>query len=79
MSIRRGQIVEVDFQDHAEGSKSMRFVVYGRIVSITRKAIAVECWGYRNKRAKRDANSQTYTIVRGAIHKITQLARMDSK
>ena len=73
--IRRGHIVEVDFEDHAEGQKSMRFVVYGRIISLTRKAISVECWGYRNKRAKRDLNSQTYTIVRGAIHSITRLVK----
>jgi hypothetical protein len=72
--IRRGHIVAVEFFDHVEGgNRAVRFVVYGRVTSITRREISVDCWGYADPKAGRDGNVTRYTIVRSAICKVTRL------
>lgn len=74
MTTRRGHIVAVDFSDHVEGgSKPIRFVVYGRVACITRSAVVVDSWEYRDLKHPHDRNETRYTIVRSAIHKITRL------
>jgi hypothetical protein len=74
MQVRRGQLVSVLFSDHAEdSSKAIRFVVYGRVAEITRKTISIDCWEYEDTKQSYDDNVKRYTIVRAAVHKITQL------
>ena len=74
MRLRAGQIVEVEFADHVEdGSKTMAFIVYGRLARVERAAICVDSWCYANRKTKHDQNCRRWTIVRGAIKKITIL------
>ena len=74
MKLRRGQMVRIEFSDHAEGySSAIRFLVYGRIASVKRDSITLYCWEYRNHKTPHDQNETRFTIVRAAIHKITRL------
>jgi len=74
MELRRGQIVEVEFLDHARNiSKPIKFIAYGRLASITRTAICVDDWVYAGKPRKFDDNITRHTIVRAAIVSIRQL------
>jgi hypothetical protein len=73
-TLKVNQIIAVEFLDHVQDwPKPLRFMVYGRLISITSESITVETWGYANKRSKRDNNCTNYTIIRSAIKKITQL------
>ena len=74
MKPRRGMIVSITFSDHVEGgSTAYRFVVYGRLVSVTRSVLAVDSWAYVNGKKKHDHNQTRFTIVRSAIHRIVRL------
>ncbi len=75
MALRRGQLVAVDFADHAERcSTPVKFTVYGRVAGITRTAISIDCWEYKNRKTPYNSDNVTrYTIVRSAIQKITRL------
>ncbi len=76
MKLRRGLIVEVEFSDHAEATtRPIRFIVYGRIVSITLRHVAVDAWHYTRAGYKLDQNVTRFTIVRSAIHRITHRPR----
>jgi hypothetical protein len=79
---RRGDIVEIDFLDHAEHENGARgnhpglsFKLTGRLVCNARKALVVETWCYRDKKTPRDGNVVRYTIVKGAIQKCSILRR----
>lgn len=74
MKLRRGQIVEVQFYDHAlNASKPFKFIVYGRLSSITTNAICVDSWIYATRMYKHDSNVERHAIVRSAIISIRQL------
>jgi len=75
MNLRRGHIIAVEFLDHVEngGNSPMRFIVYGRLSSITRSSMTVDCWAYANRKTKRDQNVTRYTIMRSAIKSVTRL------
>lgn len=74
MVVRRNQIVAIEFSDHVQdGSKPIRFVVYGRVACVTRTAIVVDSWEYRDTKKPYDRNESRFTIVRSTIHKITRL------
>jgi len=76
--LRRGQLVEVEFLDHCENASTpLRFVVYGRLSSITKEAIAVDSWCYANKRTRYDCNVRRTTIVRSAIKRIRRLTQTE--
>ena len=72
--IRKNQLVAVEFSDHVQdGSRPIRFVVYGRVAHVTSTALVVDSWEYKDTRTKHDRNEQRYTIVRSAIHQVTRL------
>ena len=74
MQLKNGMIVAVEFMDHVEsGSNPVKFTVYGRLSRITKIALCVDCWCYTNKKISYDRNVTRYTIVRGAILKISEL------
>lgn len=78
MSIKRGDIVEVDFYDHVEdGRRAMRFVVYGRVEEITDRLVTVQSWTHKRRRSKPDGNEKRYTIMRCACESITKLQRVE--
>jgi hypothetical protein len=79
---RRGDIVEIDFLDHAEHDSGTRgdaaglsFKVTGRVVSVNKHSINVETWCYQNRRCPKDSNVVRYTIVIGAIKKLAVLRK----
>ena len=70
-----GDLIQVGFWDHAEGSDDvLRFEVIGRVYKITRRAYCVRSWGYINDVDRAgDSNSDnetTYAIVKRAIDSI---------
>ncbi len=71
MKIRRGQIVEVVFDDHADGGNvPLGFVAYGRVMAVTRASITIGSWIYAKHRTKLDINVERRVIVRSAIKSI---------
>ena len=75
-TLRKGQLVAVNFMDHCAGNRALTFVVWGRLASVGRKALVVEVWGYPNKSDKPDANCERYTILRSAVLSVVRL-RLD--
>lgn len=75
--LRKGQVVAVHFMDHCEGSRALTFVAYGRLASVTRKALVVEAWGYPDPSDKPDANCDRYTILRSAVLRVVRLKDAD--
>lgn len=80
-NLRRGDVVEIVFLDHAEHDAAvdngeLEFAVYGRVVSADRRKVLVETWCYANPTTPSDANVVRYTIIRGAIRKLNVLRRV---
>ncbi len=78
MKLRKGQIVAVDFLDHAEGSRPIRFIAYGRLAFVNRTALVLESWAYADRSKPCDSNVVRHTIVRAAIKNI-DILRKDSR
>lgn len=75
-TLRRGQLLEVEFEDHVEGAaQTYRFVVTGRLAKATRTTLLVDVWRYADDRTAFDSNMTRFAIVRSAIHRITRLER----
>ena len=74
MTLKRGQIAAITFLDHASGDSHIAFVVYGRVASVTRKAITIHSWDYEDEIGDSDdENVEAFTIVRSAIVRVVQL------
>lgn len=76
-SFRRGEIVEVEFLDHAEdGDQPERFTVWGRVAKAGIKHVVIESWGYTHPEPDdNDENTKRWTIVRAAIQAAWTLKR----
>lgn len=77
--LKPGDVVEVDFLDHVEdGEDALRFLVYGVIEKITRQALIIHCWTYKD-RGERDhaeeGNIKSFTIVKSAIQDLNILRK----
>ena len=73
-----GDTVHCVFWDHAENSKdALRFEVFGRLISSTKKAHIIRAWGYVNDVDRagdgNPDNENSYAIVRPAIESIRVL------
>ena len=83
-NLRPGDVVEIVFLDHAEHDAAadngeLEFAVYGRVVSTDMDKVLVETWCYANPNTPFDANVVRYTIIRGAIRKLTVLRRTNHR
>ena len=74
MKVGAGDIVEIDFLDHAEhgfeqGGRgaALSFKLLCRVVRNTKQTLVVETWCYHNRKTPSDANVVRYTLVKGAI------------
>jgi hypothetical protein len=68
--MKPGDIVEIEFRDHAQGDETIVFCVYGRVIKRTRVDVTIGVWVYADakyKPAANDPNVDTYTIARDAI------------
>lgn len=67
--MRLGDIVEIEFRDHAKGDETIPFLVWGRLVKRTRHDLTIAVWDYaeRTKFNASDPNVDTYSIARDAI------------
>lgn len=72
-----GDIVEVVFEDHAEGPQSELFRVFGRLAKRTRTTYVIDCWEPAD--ATRDDadghNRHQYSIVRSTVKELFVLVR----
>lgn len=73
-----GDLVQVIFWDHAQGSRdALKFEVIGRLFKITKKAYMIKCWGYDSEvdRAadSNDENEDWFAIVKSAAESIRVL------
>lgn len=74
MQLRRGQLAAIEFLDHvANASRPLKFVVYGRVASVTRSSITIDSWAYVDKKQTHDANVNRHTLVRAAVTKVSIL------
>lgn len=84
--IEIGDVVEVQFLDHAEHGadaqaevKALNFTVFGRVVEQDRRSLTVETWCYTDPAEPRDANVACFTLIKGAILKLTVLRAGQAK
>lgn len=76
MKVRKGDIVQVTFLDHAEGSDHFEFTTYGRILSQNKDAIVICSWHYSDTKQAvdpHDSNVILHTILKVAITQIMKL------
>jgi len=76
MKIRKGDIAQITFLDHAEGSDHFEFTTYGRVMSQTKQAIVICSWQYSDTKQPvdpHDANVIVHTILKVAITKLVKL------
>lgn len=83
-NLEAGDVVEIVFLDHAEHDAAadngeLEFAVYGRVVSADADKVLVETWCYANPNTPFDANVVRYTIIRGAMRKLTVLRRGNAR
>ena len=76
--LRKGDIVEITFLDHAENSDdALEFIVYGRVMDITRYAYKIGQWIYAkelDRASNGNPDNEDYkTIVKTAITKKRRL------
>lgn len=72
-----GDIVEVVFEDHAEGPQSELFRVFGRLAKRTRTTYLIDCWEPAEP-GRDDAdghNRHQYSIVRSTVKELRVLRR----
>lgn len=76
-----GDIVEVRIIDHAEDTDDVQvYLVYGRVVRVTRRGITLDSWALADPLADRDLekhNIKPFALVRKAIESITILRRAE--
>lgn len=68
--MRVGDIVEIEFRDHAQGDETIVFCVWGRLVKRTRTDLVVAVWDYSTPARRRnlaDCNIEKFTIARDAV------------
>lgn len=68
--MRIGDIVEIEFRDHAQGDETIVFCVWGRLVKRTRTDLVVAVWDYSTPARRRnlsDSNIEKFTIARDAV------------
>jgi hypothetical protein len=68
--MRIGDIVEIEFRDHAQGDATIVFCVWGRLVKRSRTDLVIAVWDYSTPPRRRngsDPNVEVYTIARDAI------------
>lgn len=78
MRIRKGDLVQITFLDHAEGNDHFEFTTYGRVLSQTKDAIVVCGWQYSDLKKTvdpHDGNVIVHTILKVAITDIAKLVR----
>lgn len=73
---KTGDIVEVVFLDHCEGSddgEPILFRVYGVVLIKAKSHYEIGSWVYDDMKRQGDRNETRYTIVRSAIRSIRTL------
>jgi hypothetical protein len=72
MRFRVGQIVRIEFLDHAENCpEPVPIICYGEIGEVNKKYIRVDAWRWAGER--NPANETRYIILRGAITRVSFL------
>jgi hypothetical protein len=69
--MRIGDIVEIEFRDHAHGHETIVFFVWGRLVKRSKTDWVIAVWDYTKPPKRRslanDPNVETFTIARDAV------------
>ena len=65
--MRKGDIVEVDFYDHAQDSEeALVFRVWGRVCKVEKKHIVVQVWAHPDN-MENDNQTEYYSIIKSCI------------
>ena len=75
MAIRKGDLVQVDFDDHVEDDdKPCRCIVWGRVHKVDRKYYVVDSWALVDcSEAEEQHNNKRFVILKPVIHSIKKL------
>lgn len=77
--VRKGDIIEIAFRDHAEGTDHFHFRTWGQVVSQTRLAIVVRAWDYEDGTLDgcdpHDGNVIVHTILKSTVTRLVKLKR----
>ena len=74
--IRKGDLAQITFLDHAEGNDHFEFTTYGRVLSQTKQVIVICGWQYSDLKRPvdpHDGNVIVHTILKVAITRIVKL------
>lgn len=73
-SVRPGDRVEVEFDDHSQESEgTIHFIVIGVVLHRDRKSIRIGNWVYADPLETEDGNCGWYDLATGAVREIRQL------
>jgi hypothetical protein len=64
--VRIGDVVEIEFRDHAQGDETIVFCVWGRLIKRSRTDLVVAVWDYSTAPKRRhpdDSNVEKFTIA----------------
>ena len=78
MKVRKGDIAQITFLDHAEGNDHFEFTTYGRVLSQSKDAIVICGWQYSDIKEPvdpHDGNVIVHTILKVAITEVFKLVR----
>ena len=70
--MRKGDLVEIEFWDHADGDRAFLFKIWGKLHKVTKLAYTVCVWANVNPKDP-DELEERRTIVRSAVTKIHKL------
>lgn len=75
MKCKKGDLVEITFDDHAEGTDHFNFVAYGQVVSQNKKSIVLTSWRHEHTTevSALDPNVIVHTILKSTITKLRVL------
>lgn len=84
MKVRKGDVVEITFLDHARGGTHFEFTTWGRVVKQDSKTIIIGNWLYskdwnwtysedEGKHSALDPNLTFHAIIKAAITRIVKL------
>lgn len=72
---KEGSLVEIVFDDHAEGYELLRFRAYGRLYKKDSKKYIIQTWHYDQNQDTLDDNVESFTLSRKSVISITELTR----
>ena len=70
LNLRKNMCVDIEFVDHTAGTHVIKFVVSGKIATVTKTSVSLDCWRYADPKRRYDDNVTRFTILRSTITRV---------